>query len=191
MRAHLFGLLTVSLLACGTDVRDDDTPDPDPQPRATWYQDVAPIVAEHCMGCHSAGGIGPFDLTSYDIASENAGRMLHAIETGVMPPFDAREEADCTPRFGWQDDPRLDAEEIETIQLWIDDGLAEGTVAEIAQDPMGIWAGCMRRDDVEMAVAIDVAHRQRFGLSFDDIIHRQTEVAVPPVSQHRNVAWRT
>jgi hypothetical protein len=118
MRAPLFGLLTVSLLACGTDVRDDDdTPDPGSEPRATWYQDVAPIVAEHCMGCHQAGGIGPFDLTTYDMASENAGRMLDAVETGVKPPFDAREETDCTPRFTWQDDPRLSAAEIDTIKL--------------------------------------------------------------------------
>jgi hypothetical protein len=135
MRAHLFGLLSVSLFACGTDVRDDDTPDPDPQPRATWYQDVAPIVAEHCMGCHQPGGIGPFDLTSYDMASEHATRMLDAIDTGIMPPFDAREETDCTPRFDWQDDPRLSVQEIDTIKMWIDDGRAEGTVAEIPDPP--------------------------------------------------------
>ena len=35
-----------------------------------------------------------------------------------MPPFDAREEADCTPRFGWQDDPRLsDAEKADAARL--------------------------------------------------------------------------
>src|SRR4051812_41992854 len=56
--------------ACGTDVRTEDPPPP--APRATWYQDVAPIVAKHCMGCHQEGGIGPMELTSYDSASENA-----------------------------------------------------------------------------------------------------------------------
>jgi hypothetical protein len=137
MRAQLFGLVGAATLvfACGTDVRDDDTPEPDPEARATWYQDVAPIVAEHCMGCHQPGGIGPFDLTSYDMAFDNAGRMLDAIETGIMPPFDAREESDCTPRFTWQDDPRLSADEIDTIKLWIDDGRPEGTVAEIPDPP--------------------------------------------------------
>ncbi|HEY5928375.1 MAG TPA: hypothetical protein VIV11_42105 [Kofleriaceae bacterium] len=129
MRAYLLGFATVSLFACGTDVAGDDGPDPDPEPRATWYQDVAPIVAEHCMGCHSPGGIGPFDLTTYDMASENAGRMIDQIDKGAMPPFDAREEADCTPRFHWEDDPRLSATEVDTIKLWIEDGLAEGTVA--------------------------------------------------------------
>jgi len=137
MRVHHVGLLgfaTLSLIACGTDVREDDGPD-DPQPRATWHQDVAPIVAEHCMGCHQPGGIGPFDLTAYDMAYDNAGRMLGQIEKGAMPPFDAREEADCTPRFGWRDDPRLSGAEIDTIKMWIDDGRAEGTVAPAPKIP--------------------------------------------------------
>lgn len=135
MRAYLLGFATVALIGCGTDVAEDDGPGPDTEPRATWYQDVAPIVAEHCMGCHQPGGIGPFDLTTYDMASENAGRMLDKIEKGEMPPFDAREEADCTPRFGWQEDPRLSDAEIDTIRTWIDDGLAEGTVAPIPDIP--------------------------------------------------------
>ncbi len=139
MRAHHVGF-AVLLAACGTDVQQDDTP-VDPVPRATWYQDVAPIVAERCMGCHQEGGIGPFDLTTYDMASENAGRMLDKIEKGEMPPFDAREEADCTPRFGWVDDPRLSPEEIDTIKLWIADGLAEGTVAPIPEPPTTELAG--------------------------------------------------
>jgi hypothetical protein len=136
MRARalaLLGFAPLALIACGTDVAD--TPDPDPVPRATWYQDVAPIVAEHCMSCHQPGGIGPFDLTTYDMAYDNAGRMLDNIEKGEMPPFDAREEADCTPRFGWQDDPRLSAQEIETIRTWIEDGRAEGPVAPIPAFP--------------------------------------------------------
>jgi hypothetical protein len=137
----LIGLASVALFACGTDVAMDDDPDPDPVPRATWYQDVAPIVAEKCMGCHQTGGIGPFDLTTYDMAAENAGRMVAEIEKGAMPPFDARESDDCTPRFGWVDDPRLSAQELDTIKLWIEDGLAEGTVAEIPDPPDTSLAG--------------------------------------------------
>lgn len=122
MRTALASLVFATA-ACGTDVRTDD-----PEPvLATWHQDVAPIVATHCMGCHQPGGIGPFDLTTYDSASENAGNMLDKIVKGEMPPFDAREEADCTPRFSWKDDPRLSQTEIGAIQKWIADGMPEGT----------------------------------------------------------------
>ena len=91
---------------CGTDV-DPSQPPPETTARATWYQDVAPIVSKHCMSCHQDGGIAPFSLTTYDDASSNAKMMLDQINQGAMPPFGAREEADCNPRFGWQDDPRL------------------------------------------------------------------------------------
>jgi hypothetical protein len=145
MRTSMWGTRRVSRLAtfslaaalagCGTDIGDHPDPGDDPTARATWYQDVAPIVAEHCMECHQEGGIGPFDLTTYDMAYENAGRMLDKIESGQMPPFDAREEADCTPRFTWKDDPRLSEAEIDTIRTWIEDGRAEGTVAEVPEPP--------------------------------------------------------
>jgi hypothetical protein len=116
--------------ACGTDVVSDDAPPPTPA-RATWYQDVAPIVSKHCMSCHQDGGIAPFSLTAYEDAASNAKRMVDQISQGTMPPFDAREETDCTPRFGWKDDPRLTSQEKTTLQWWLEDGTAEGTVADV------------------------------------------------------------
>jgi hypothetical protein len=143
MREPVFVLATSILVGCGTDVPDEPEPQP-PAPRATWYQDVAPIAAEHCMSCHQEGGIGPFDLTQYDVAAENAGRMLDKIEKREMPPFDAREEADCTPRFGWVDDPRLSQAEIDTIKMWVEDGAAEGTPETIPSPPSTALPGITR-----------------------------------------------
>ncbi|CAN5818103.1 hypothetical protein BH11MYX3_BH11MYX3_39220 [soil metagenome] len=125
------GLLTT---ACGTDTMGGDDSDA-PVPRATWYQDVAPILSKHCMSCHSAGGIAPFSLPDYDDAVEVSAMMVTKVDAGEMPPFDAREEADCTPRFGWQDDPRLSATEKATLHAWIEDGHALGTEAPIAAPP--------------------------------------------------------
>src|SRR5258705_3449076 len=85
-----------TLAACGTDISDP----PEQTARVTWYQDVAPIVSEHCMSCHQTGGIAPFVLTDYDNMQAHATLALDKIDKGQMPPFDAREEADCTPRFG-------------------------------------------------------------------------------------------
>ncbi len=120
--------------ACGTD-ESTTPPDPDPVPRATWYQDVAPILSQHCMSCHQDGGIAPFSLTEYDMAKDQSAVILDALGRGIMPPFDAREEADCTPRFGWVDDPRLSKTEKDTIQHWVDDGHALGEVAQIPAIP--------------------------------------------------------
>ncbi len=128
-------ILLIGLAACGTDVSTGSTPDATPTARATWYQDVAPIAAKHCMSCHRTGGIAPFSLTDYDDARENAPMLLAPIDSGVMPPFDAREEADCTPRFGWKDDPRLSAQEIATIHAWVEDGAQPGTVTDVPPPP--------------------------------------------------------
>jgi hypothetical protein len=129
--------LCLGLLFASAACADHDSdPGPDPTARATWYQDVAPILAEHCMTCHQPGGIAPFELTTYESAKENSERALGQIAIGAMPPFDAREEADCTPRFGWVDDPRLSALEKDKLQQWVDDGHPLGEVAEIPAIPV-------------------------------------------------------
>ena len=142
---HSLALFTlgVGLLAaaCGNDSATGGGDDTAPVPRATWYQDVAPILAEHCMSCHQAGGIAPFSLTDYEDAVEVSEMMVHKVDIGEMPPFDAREEADCTPRFGWQDDPRLSDAEKATLHAWIDDGHALGTEAEIPAPPSTAMTG--------------------------------------------------
>ena len=130
MRSLALATVAFAAAACGTDV-DTSQPPPDTTARATWYQDVAPIVSKHCMSCHQDGGIAPFSLTTYEDASSNAKMMLDQINLGVMPPFGAREETDCNPRFGWQDDPRLTSQEKLTLQWWLEDGTPAGQVAQV------------------------------------------------------------
>jgi hypothetical protein len=121
----------IGLVACGNDIATPSDGDATPVARATWYQDVAPIVSKHCMSCHREGGSAPFSLTDYESADEGSTRMVEYIDKGLMPPFDAHEEADCTPRFGWKDDPRLTHAEKTTLDEWIADGHARGIDAEI------------------------------------------------------------
>jgi hypothetical protein len=96
----------------------------------TWNQDVAPILATHCMSCHREGGIAPFSLTDFDSAKQQSHRMIDQIDRGAMPPFNARDDADCTPRFGWIDDPRLSQSEKVTVQQWMADGYLLGDPAD-------------------------------------------------------------
>jgi mono/diheme cytochrome c family protein len=120
----LFGF-ALGTSACG------DPLDPEVSARASWYQQIAPILSEHCVACHSSGGIGPFPLDDYATAKSRSATILEMVQAGTMPPFDAREEAECTPRFGWVGDPRLSANDKATIQAWIEDGHAVGAVADI------------------------------------------------------------
>src|ERR1041384_2380477 len=96
--------LSLGLAACGTDSSDDGPESPPTVAQSTWYQDVGPIMSKHCMSCHQEGGAAPFPLTDAGSARDNAPRAIDKIDQGVMPPFDAREESSCTPRFNWVDD---------------------------------------------------------------------------------------
>ncbi len=142
MRPIHLALLGLALAAACTD--DDSTPQPGPAPRATWYQDAAPIFAKHCMSCHQEGGIGPFSMTEYGDALDRAPLMLAEIDKGTMPPFDAREDADCTPRFSWVDDPRLTVAEKETLKLWAEDGFAMGVETAVPAPPSQELPGVTR-----------------------------------------------
>jgi hypothetical protein len=135
------GLSLISVAACGTDTAD---PTDTPVARTTWYQDVAPILSKHCMSCHQDGGIAPFSLTDVDHARDYAVLAATRVDQGVMPPFDAREEPDCTPRFGWVDDPRLSAAEKQTLHDWIDGGYELGTVQPIPAPPSTSLSGITR-----------------------------------------------
>jgi len=92
----------------------------------TWHQDVAPVISQHCTGCHVAGGIAPFALDSYEAAAPMAPAVAAAIESGEMPPWFAKETADCQPRKPWADDLRLSDDEIAMIRAWADAGAPEG-----------------------------------------------------------------
>ena len=69
----------------------------------TWYQDIAPIVAERCGGCHTPGSIGPFSLETYEEGSAWASLALDAIESGQMPPWGEDDTEDCQPRLDFLD----------------------------------------------------------------------------------------
>jgi len=55
-RASAFMLFCALLLACASDTH---TAVP------TYWQDVAPLFAEHRWQCHREGGIGPIHLDDY------------------------------------------------------------------------------------------------------------------------------
>lgn len=131
MRRPLVGL--VLLTACGSDVTGGmDIDDPPPPPvLTTWYQDVAPIVATRCMGCHRDGGLAPFSLETYDDAVAFGLQMLAAVEDGVMPPWSATTATDCAPTRAWKHDPRLSAGELDTLRAWIDDNRPAGDFVDI------------------------------------------------------------
>lgn len=126
--APLAPLLALALLP-GCTGEDDDIAVEGP----TWHQDVAPLMVEHCTGCHADGELGaPLVFDTYEGARPFAGAIAHAVASREMPPFMARETEQCTPPDPWMHDTRLSDEAIATFVAWSDAGAPEGDPATAA-----------------------------------------------------------
>jgi hypothetical protein len=122
-------LLLTALLGCTDSKPADDsdtseTSDVETPDETTYWQHVAPIYYESCVGCHREGGIAPFPLDDYESAATWASASMLAIETGAMPPWLVTDDGTCN---SWQHSRVLSQTQIETISKWIDEGAPEGT----------------------------------------------------------------
>jgi len=92
----------------------------------TYYEDVAPILQEHCVSCHSEGNIAPFSLQTYETAKAVAGPMKSATKNRTMPPWHVDASGACN---SWRDARLLDEVDIATIAAWVDAGQPMGDAA--------------------------------------------------------------
>lgn len=154
---RLLGCCALSaLFAAGCGAESDDEPqDTREVPESvTWSEHIAPLVTEKCNGCHQAGGIAPVSFESYAQAHEWAGRMLLNVEAGIMPPWGAQNTDECTPRFGWKDDVRLDDHQIALLRSWVEAGAPEGDPASAAPLPA---AATLTLEDADLHLSIPSA----------------------------------
>ncbi len=99
--------------------------DPMGDPAVVYWRDIKPIVDARCVACHSADGVAPFPLTTYEEVALYAGAIGPAIASGQMPPWPA--SSDCNDYLF---DPSLDNGQIETITTWIELGVPAGNPAD-------------------------------------------------------------
>ena len=87
----------------------------------TWAAEVAPILYDHCVNCHRAGGVGSFALETWTDAKTNATAILEAVETRNMPPWRAN------PAYRhFKNENYLSDNEIQTIAAWVNGGQLPG-----------------------------------------------------------------
>ena len=96
----------------------------------SYYHQVAPIIANNCLGCHSEKGPGPINLTSFANVRFNAEMIRYVINRHIMPPWLADEQ-------GWDfaNKRGLAKNEIEIINKWIDKGQYKGDSLVVSPTP--------------------------------------------------------
>ncbi|MBX3484931.1 redoxin domain-containing protein [Phenylobacterium sp.] len=93
--------------------------------KLTYVKDVAPILEKNCVACHQEGGIGPMQLTSYEMVKGFSPMIREVIRTDRMPPYNA------DPHVGkFSDTKNLTPAEIKTLVHWVEAGGARGEGAD-------------------------------------------------------------
>ena len=110
-------LLPLVMAACGG------------EPAVSFSQDVQPIINQHCVQCHEAGGQGEvvsgLNLTSYEsvMKGTNAGPMVIAGDvegSNLLVLIEGR--ADPSIRMPHGANEPVPKEDIQTIRSWIGQG---------------------------------------------------------------------
>lgn len=101
----------------------------------TFWEDVYPIVKEHCGGCHVAGGVAPMSLMTYEDARPWAESIRLELTTGHMPP--------------WYGDPgvaplrdvhKLSPRDLDVVLTWVTGGTPPGPPAKVpTATPRRAW----------------------------------------------------
>ena len=85
----------------------------------SFSQEVAPLIADKCAGCHQAGGIAPFALTDAQEIGERSDLIGAAVREGVMPPWPPGERS---PAYAGEAERTLTDRERATIVAWAEAG---------------------------------------------------------------------
>jgi len=98
--------------------------------QVTYSRDVAPILYQHCTGCHHPKDIAPMSLMDYKSARPWAQAIRQAVVLKKMPPW----FADRSIRH-FANDPSLGDAERQLIIAWVDQGAKEGKVKDLPLAP--------------------------------------------------------
>ncbi|MBD3675212.1 MAG: redoxin domain-containing protein [Planctomycetaceae bacterium] len=102
--------------------------EPKPDSPVTYSNQIARILRDHCVECHRAGEIGPFELTGYSEVVGWAEMIREVVNDKRMPPWHA------DPAHGtFENDISLTPEQIKQIDLWVRNGAPEGDPAELPE----------------------------------------------------------
>ncbi|HET8936988.1 MAG TPA: hypothetical protein VFN67_26275 [Polyangiales bacterium] len=94
----------------------------------TYQRDIRPIVEARCLGCHVAGGVGPFALDSWESVNMLKAVIMPAVMSGRMPPWPA-DDTDCVKQ---RNNQRLNDAQLALFTKWQADGFQQGDPSEFS-----------------------------------------------------------
>ena len=113
-----------------------------PQPRVTFNRDIAPLVFHYCAPCHRPGEAGPFPLLNYEDVKSHARQIAAVTSKRIMPPWLPEPQ-----ELKFADELRLTDVQIGLIRNWVEQGEAEGEIADLPVAPQFVPGWQLGRPD--------------------------------------------
>jgi len=86
----------------------------------SYAKDVAPIIAERCLACHTEGNIAPFAFENHRDVSGRSKMIREVVLSKRMPPWHADPQVNT-----FENDRSLSVGQTRTLLAWIDAGAPE------------------------------------------------------------------
>lgn len=97
----------------------------DAHAKISYEKEVAPILLDKCVACHREGGIGPWQMTNYDMIRGFSPMIREVVRTQRMPPWHA------DPHYSvFSNDRGLTPAQAKTLVHWIEAGSPRGAGAD-------------------------------------------------------------
>jgi len=88
----------------------------------SYEKEIAPLLVEKCVVCHREGGIGPWQMSNYDMIRGFSPMIREVVRTQRMPPWHA------DPHYGvFSNDRGLSPAQAKALVHWIEAGSPRGT----------------------------------------------------------------
>jgi Flp pilus assembly protein TadD/mono/diheme cytochrome c family protein len=114
----------------------------------TFNRDIAPIVFHYCASCHRPGEAGPFPLLTYEDVKKHGNQIAAVTTTRFMPPWLPEPQS-----LKFADERRLTAEQIALIQKWVEQGMAQGSPADLPPQPQFVKGWQLGKPDLIVKAA--------------------------------------
>ncbi len=102
--------------------------------KISYSKSIAPMLIDNCVTCHRQGGIGPWQMSSYDMIKGFAPMIREVVRTERMPPWHA------DPHYSaFSNDRSLSKDEVKTLVHWIEAGAPRGAGGDPLAELKRTW----------------------------------------------------
>ncbi|HYM34922.1 MAG TPA: hypothetical protein VET48_05960, partial [Steroidobacteraceae bacterium] len=125
---------TASTKVSGCDIAMPELAHRSAHANISYEKTIAPMLIDNCVTCHRQGGIGPWQMTSYEMVKGFAPMIREVVRTERMPPWHA------DPHYGmFKNNRALTDEQTKTLVHWVEAGAPRGTGADPLAELKKTW----------------------------------------------------